>query len=186
MNETGVIHSTLIKPIAKFLVEKIKSQFWLNDDPDSYYWNNFEMNGEKVRIYDDKLVFRNSGKNSTLRGDFLKMLTDYKFVKTASPDAKIFIDIMDGRHFDIQAWGKSLRDKTHMNIDFNKRAILASVLKTIFLSDNPNELCDKLKLLLQEKRAGNISNIINKKIGARFDKLLQYKCIAPTQYKKII
>ena len=138
MNKTGVIHSTLIRPIAKFSVPENKSQFRLNKDPDSEYCNDFEMNGEKVRIYDDKLVFRNSGKNSTSRGDFLKFLTDYKFIKTASPDAKLFIDNMDGRHFDIHARGKSLRDKTLMNIYFNKRAIVASVLRTIFLSDNPD------------------------------------------------
>ena len=32
--------------------------------------------------------------------------------------------------------------------------------KTIFLSSDPNELCNRLKLLLQEKQAGNISDII--------------------------
>ena len=35
MNKNEVIHSILIRPIAKLLVPKIKSQFQLLDDPDS-------------------------------------------------------------------------------------------------------------------------------------------------------
>ena len=57
---------------------------------------------------------------------------------------------------------------------------------TIFLSENPNKLCDKLNLLLQEERAGNSSNTINEEIVAIIDKVLEYKCITPTQLKKII
>ena len=48
---------------------------------------------------------------------------------------------------------------------------------TRFSSANPNELCDRLKLILQEIQAGKISNIINEDIIAIADKLLEYKCI---------
>ena len=37
------------------------------------------MNGEKVRKYGDKLVFQNSGKNFTLRGNVLKVIVIYEF-----------------------------------------------------------------------------------------------------------
>ena len=47
----------------------------------------------------------------------------------------------------------------------------------IFLPSDPDELCDRLKLLLQEKQAGNNRNLINEEILAIFDKLLQHKCI---------
>ena len=40
----------------------------------------------------------------------------------------------------------------------------SGISKTIFLSADPNELCDRLKLLLQEKQAGNSSDIINDEI----------------------
>ena len=46
-----------------------------------------------------------------------------------------------------------VRDRYLKKNYFNKRAILASGLRTIYFSENPNELCDKLKLFLQEKRA---------------------------------
>ena len=47
--------------------------------------------------------------------------------------------------------------------------------KLIFLSFNPNELCDRLKLLVQEKQAGKKSNIMNEEIVAIADKLLEYQ-----------
>ena len=45
------------------------------------------MNGKKITIKGDKLVFKESGRIFTLRGDVLKMITDYKFNTTDSPDA---------------------------------------------------------------------------------------------------
>ena len=109
MKRNGVIDSILIRPIAKYLVPSNKSQFRLHDGPDSDNWNDYIMNGEKVTNFDNKLVFKNSGKNFTLRGDALKMITDYKFKTTDSPDAKLIIDMMDEIFFDIRSLGKSLR-----------------------------------------------------------------------------
>ena len=60
------------------------------------------------------------------------------------------------------------------------------VSKTIFLSFDANELCDRIKLLLQEKQAGNNSDIINDEIVAINDKLLKYKCISKKQHKQIL
>ena len=66
-------------------------------------------------------------------------------------------------------------------------AIMASgISKTIILSSDPNELCDRLKLLLQEKHAGNNSDIINDEIVAIVDKLLEYNCISKKQHKQIL
>ena len=62
----------------------------------------------------------------------------------------------------------------------------SSVSKTIFLSTDPDELCDRLKLLLQEKQAGNNSDINNNEIVAIVDKFLEYKCISRKQHKQIL
>ena len=62
----------------------------------------------------------------------------------------------------------------------------SGISKTIFLSSNPNELCDRLKLLLQEKHAGNNSDIINEEIVVIIDKLLEYKCITKKQHRQIL
>ena len=62
----------------------------------------------------------------------------------------------------------------------------SGVSKTIFLSSDPDELCIRLNLLLQEKHAGNNSGIINDEIVAIVDKLLEYKCISKKQHKQIL
>ena len=62
----------------------------------------------------------------------------------------------------------------------------SGVSKTIFLPSDPNELCDRKKLLLQEKHAGNNSDIINQEIIVIIDKLLEYKCISRKEHKQIL
>ena len=140
MNKNEVIHSSLIRSIAKLLVPKNKCQFRLIYDPDSDNWNDFKMNGEKDSLYDDKLVFRDTGVAFTLEGDILSMITDYDFNKPDSLDAKQISNFWDEMHFDIHAKSKSFRDKNLKKNYYNKRAILASGLKTVFLSENFNEL----------------------------------------------
>ena len=90
---------------------------------------------------------------------------------------------MDDLYFDIHARGESLRDKTLIN-NFYKRAILLYGLRTISLSESLNELCDKSKLLLPEKQAGNISKINSEETVAIIDKINAYQWITPTQHKK--
>ena len=62
----------------------------------------------------------------------------------------------------------------------------SGVSKTIFLSSDPNEVCDRLKLLLQEKQAGNNSSTIIQEIIAIVANLLEYKCISKTQLMQIL
>ena len=96
-------------------------------------------------------------------------------------------DFAKEMHFDERRVGnKSTRDRTLINL-LNSPAIMASgITKTIFLSSDPNELCDRLKLLLQEKQAGNNSDIINDEIIAIVDKLLEYECISKKEHKQIL
>ena len=57
-------------------------------------------------------------------------------------------------------------------------------MRTIFLSKNPDEICDRLKLLLQEKQAGNNSKINNEENVAINDTFLEYNCNTSYQHKK--
>ena len=69
----------------------------------------------------------------------------------------------------------------------NQTPITASgFTETIILSSNPDELCNRLRLLLQEKHAGNNSDIINKESVAIVDRRLEYKCISKKQHKQIL
>ena len=62
----------------------------------------------------------------------------------------------------------------------------SGVSKTIFLFSDPDELCNRLKLILQQKQAGNNSDIINDEIVAIVDNLLEYKCISKKQLKQFL
>ena len=91
--------------------------------------------------------------------------------------------------FDIKQKGrKSNRDRTLIKkLKSSGLMVSASgVSKTILLSSDPNELCDRLKLLLHEKHAGNSSDIINEEIVAIVDQILEYKCISKKQHKQIL
>ena len=62
----------------------------------------------------------------------------------------------------------------------------SGVSKTIFLTSDPDELCDRLRLLLQAKHAINNSNINNEEIVAMIDNLFEYKCLSKKQHKQML
>ena len=98
-------------------------------------------------------------------------------------------DFAKEMNFDQKAIGKkSTRDKTLIKLLKSPGLMVSApgVSKTKFLSSDPDELCDRLKLLLQEIHAGNNSNIITEEIVATLDKLLEYKCITKKQHKQIL
>ena len=70
-------------------------------------------------------------------------------------------------------------DKSHITL-LQSPPIQASAISTRCLLDNPIELCDGLKLLLQEKHNGNTSCIKNEEIVAI--KLFEYKCISTKEH----
>ena len=55
---------------------------------------------------------------------------------------------------------------------------MASGISSIFLPEKPNELCDRLKILLQENQSGKKSNISAEEIFALAEKLLEEKCLS--------
>ena len=109
---------------------------------------------------------------------------NYNVNNASLSDKKLMYDFAKEMHFDERRVGiKSTRDKTLIKL-LNSPAIMASgISKTIFLSSDLNEFCDRFKLILHEKHAGNNSNIINEEIVAIIDKLLEYKCISKKQHK---
>ena len=119
------------------------------------------------------------------------MITDnnYNVDHASLADKKLLYEFAKEMNFDEKAVGnKSTRDKTLIKILKSSGLIVSAsgVSKTIFLSSDANELCDRIKLLLQEKHAGNNSDIINDEIVAVVDKLLEYKCLSKKQHKQIL
>ena len=142
-------------------------------------------NSIPITLHNNLLTFNDTGKIFELKGDLLKMITNKNFnVNHASlSDKKLMYNFATEMHFDERrVANKSTRDKTLIKL-LNSPAITASgVSKTIFLSSDADEFCDRLKLILEEKHAGNNSIIINEEIVAIIDKLLEYKCISKKQH----
>ena len=144
--------------------------------------------GIPVTLVSNKITFRQSNKSFKLDGDLLETMTNYDFnVSHSNPkDQKQNYEFGKEMNFIIKQKGrKSDCDKSMIKL-LKSPAIMASGLsKTIFLSSDPDELCDRLKFLLQGKQARNNSDIIDEELVAIVDKLVEYKCISRKQQKQI-
>ena len=163
MNDSGILATYLMSPLSKITNPEIASQFKLVNDSNSNRVNDLKKNKTiPITLYNNMLTLRDTSKEFELKGDLLKMITNKNYnVDLASlQDKKIMYDFAKEMNFDTKALGsKSTRDRTLIKL-LKSPAIMASgVLNTMFLSFDPNELCDRLKLILREKHAGNNSNM---------------------------
>ena len=135
------------------------------------------------------LTFRDTKKVFKTEGDLYKVITDYRFNVDHSnqQDRKIIYEFGKEMKFKLKNKGRPSTRHSSMIRLLNQPPIKASgFTKTIILSSDPNELCDRLKLLLQEKHGGNNYNLIDEEIVAIIDKLLEYKCLSKKQHKQIL
>ena len=152
--------------------------------------NDFLIHGKiPVSLHSNMIIFRDSNKSFRLEGDLLKLITNYKFnADHSSPqDKKLIYEFAKEMNYYTKNTGRpSIRHSSIIKI-LESLAIMASgISETIILSSDPNELCDRLKLLLQEKHCGNNSNLIDEETVAIVDKLLEYKCISKKQHKQFL
>ena len=190
MNDRGILATYLMSPLSRITNPENTTQFKIIKDSTSNRVNDLKINNSiPITLYNNLLTFRDTNKQFELKGDFLKMITNknYNVNHASLSDKKLMYDFAKEMHFDERRVGnKSTRDRTLIHL-LNSSAIMASgITKTIFLSSDPDELCDRLKLLLQEKHAGNNSDIINEEIVAIVDKLLEYKCISKKEHQQIL
>ena len=190
MNDRGILATYLISPLSRITNPENASQFKLVKDSSSNRVNDLKINKKiPITLYGNMLTFRDTNRQFELKGDLLEMITNKNYnVDLASlSDKKLMFDFAKEMNFDKSRVGnKSTRDRTLITL-LNSPAITGlGVSNTIFLSSDPDELCDRLKLLLHEKHAGNNSDIINVEIVAIIDKLLEYKCISKKQHKQIL
>ena len=190
MNDKGMIAPYLASSLVEVFKRDNKSQFRLRKDPNSTKMNDFLIHGTiPVTIFSIMITFRDSNKTFRLEGDLLKVITNYKFnVDHSSPQyKKLIYEFAKEMNYNTKSTGRpGIRHNSMVRL-LDQPAIMASGFsKTIILSSDPNELCDRLKSLLQEKHGGNKSNLIDEEIVAIVDKLLEYKCISKKQHKQIL
>ena len=144
--------------------------------------------GVPVTPYSTLLTFRDSNKFFKLYGDLIENMTSYDFnISHSNPkDQKLSYEFGKELKFNVKQKGrKSPRDQSLIN-SFKSPAIMASGVSTKFLASYLDELCNRLKLLSQEKQASNNSDIKNDEIFAIVDKFLEYKCISKKQHMQIL
>ena len=189
MNDKGMIAPYLTTSLIEVFKKDNKSQFRLRKDPNSTKMNDFLIHGNiPVTIFSNMITFRDSNKSFRLEGDLLKVITNYKLNADHSnpQDKKLIYEFAKEMNYDTKSTGRpSTRHNSIIKI-LESPSIMASGITTIFLSENADELCDRLKLLLQEKHGGNNSDLIDEEIVAIVDKLLEYKCISKKQHKQIL
>ena len=179
MNDRGIIASYLMSLLSKTTNPENTSQFKLVKDSRSNRVNDLLIhNSIPITLHDNLLTFRDTKRHFELKKDLLKMITNKNYnVDLASlHDKKQTYDFAKEKSFDTKAQSnKSIRDRTLIKLlnSPGLKAPASGVSITIFLSSDPEELCDRLKFLLQEIQAVNISNIINDENVAIVDKLLE-------------
>ena len=192
MNDRGILASYLMSPLSKITNPENTTQFNLVKDSNSNRVSDLKINKTiPITLYNNLLTFRDTGKEFELKGDLLKMITNknYNVDLDSLADKKLKYHFAKAMHFDTKAQGnKSTRDRILIKLLKSPGLMVSAsgVSKTIFLSSDPDELCNRLKLLLQEKYAGNNSDLINDEIVAIVDELLEYKCISKKQRRQIL
>ena len=192
MNDRGLLATYLMSPLSKITNPENSSQFKLVKDINSNRGNDLKINKTITNtLYNKLLTYRDTGREFELKGDLLRMITNknYNVDLARLSDKKLINDFAKELNFDLKAQSnKSTRDKT-LKIFFKSPSSMvfaSGVSKTLLLSSDPDELCNSLKLLLQEKHAGNNSDMNKDEIVAIVDKLLEHKCIYQKQHKQLL
>ena len=149
MNDRGILATYWMSPLSKITNPENVTQFKLLKDSNSKRVNDLKINRTvPITLYNNMLEFRDTGKEFELKGDLLKMMTNKNYnVHLASlQDKKLMYDSAKEMYFDTKALGnKSTRDRTLIKLLKSPCLMVSAsgVLKTIFLSSDPDELCDR-------------------------------------------
>ena len=158
MIDRGILASYLMAPLSKITNPEYSSQFKLVKNSSSKRVNDLLIhNTILITLHDNLLTFRDSNKESELKGDLLKKITNKNFnVDLASlQDKKLLHDFAKEMNFDTKAQGnKSTRDRTLIKVLKSPGLMISAsgVSKTVFLSSNADERCNRLKILLRKTR----------------------------------
>ena len=179
MMDGGILETYLLSLLSKITNPEKSSHYELVKYSSSKIVNDLLIHSTiPITFYNILLIFLDTGRELELKGDLLKMITNENYnVDLASlADNKLLYDFAKAMSFDVKATGnKPTRYRTLIRILKSTGLMVSAcgISGTIFLSSDPNGLCDRLRLLLQDKEGGNKSEIINEEIVAIVDKLLE-------------
>ena len=129
-------------------------------------------------------TYRDSNKPFELDAYLLETMTNYDFNDDQSnpQDRKTFYEFGKERKFSFeQKRRKTIRNKSLIKL-LKLPTVMVLGFSTIFQSSELDELCERSKLLLQDREVGSNSDIINEEIVAIVDKLLEHNYIFTEQH----
>ena len=159
-----------MSPLSKITNPENTTQFKLVKEYSSNRVNDLEIhNTIPITLTENLLKFRDTSKVFKLKGDLLKMITNKNYnVDLASLLYKnLMYDFAKEMHFRIRGPGnKSTRDRTLIKLLKSPGLMVSAsgVSNTKFLSSNPEEQCNKLKILLQQKKQETFLKLLTKKL----------------------
>ena len=168
MNDNGKIALKLTSTLASLFKPEIISQFRLKKDTKSTKMNDFLIvTNVPVTQYSNIFYFRDNNRSFKLDGDLSKTKTNYKLNvhHSNTQDRKIIFEFGKEMRFDIKQKGRpSNRDKSIIKL-LDSPAMMASGISYIkVLQSDPDELCHRFELVLEEKQAGNNSIIVDEEV----------------------
>ena len=192
MNDRGIIASYLLSPLFKITNPETTSHFKLVKGSNSKRVNDLLIhNTIPITSYNNMLTFSDTGKEFELKSDLFKMINNKTYIIdfASLPDKKLKYDFAKEMNFGVQAQGnESNRNRTLIDLLTSPGLMISAsgISNTIILPSDQKDLCDRLKLLLQKKQAGNSCDTTNDEFVVILYKLLQYKCISKKQHKQFL
>ena len=174
--------SSIVKTVSNLL--NTQSQFRLEPvegNPNLFIINPF-TNPQQVIIKGSTMTFQNGNTYYLNDPDLSIFITNTQHDKIKNIAVKY--NFLRGMNYDL-----NYGDKKSNRYNFIKSMLqpqIGSGLNFVFLSSDPDELVDQLKLLHFEKVGGNDNLMLSEQIIAIADKLLQYQCITTNQHQNLI
>ena len=155
MKDRCVIASYLLSPLSKNTNHENTSHSKLVKDSNSNRVNDLLIHNTipNTLLY-NLLTFRDTGKVFELKGDLQKMTTNKNYnVDLANlADKMLMYDFPKQMNFDLKCLGgKSTRDSTFINLLKSPGLIVCAsgISNTTLVPSDPDELCNRLKLIMQ-------------------------------------
>ena len=160
MNDRGILATYLMSSLYKITNPENSSQFKLvTNSSSNRVIDSLIHNTTPFTLFNNFLTFRDTGKEFELKRELLKTITNknYKVDLASSSDKKITYDFAKEKYFDLKAQGnESIRDRTLIKLLKSPVLMVSAsgVSRIIFLSSDPDKLCNRSKLLLQKRQTG--------------------------------
>ena len=190
---SNLVDSSIVKTVSNLLNDKNKSQFSLEPvEGSSNFFTINPHNPQQVLIKGSTMTFQNGNTYYLNDPDLSNFITNtqhdkikniavkYNFLRNMNYDLN-YGDKKSNRYNFIKSM---LQPQIGSGLNFTGQRP-ANPVVCVFLSSDPDELVDHLKLLYFEKVGGNDNPMLSEQIIAIADKLLQYQCITTNQHQNM-